>query len=82
MRSERAYRVNLRKIRFDRRALREIRRKTACPPVCKNSIISIANVVVQGNINQFGAAAMARLQHVYSRIEGSASCPSPASRWR
>ena len=58
MRSERAYRVSLRKIRFDRRALLEIL-QNGLPAGLQNSIISIGNVVVQSNINQFGAAAMA-----------------------
>ena len=68
MRSDRAYRVNLRKIRFDGRALREIL-QNGLPAGLQNSIISIANVVVQSNINQFGAAAMAGCG-AHSRIEG------------
>lgn len=47
----------------------------------QNSIISIANVVVQSNINQFGAAAMAAAART-AASRASASCPSPASRWR
>ena len=54
MRSERAYHVSLRKIRFDRRALLEIL-QNGLPAGLQNSIISIGNVVVQSNINQFGA---------------------------
>ena len=73
MRSDRAYRVNLRKIRFDGRALREIL-QNGLPAGLQNSIISIANVVVQSNINQFGAAAMAGCG-AHSRIEGFGFLP-------
>ena len=73
MRSERAYRVSLRKIRFDRRALIEIL-QNGLPAGLQNSIISIGNVVVQSNINQFGAAAMAGCG-AHSRIEGFGFLP-------
>lgn len=73
MRSERAYRVSLRKIRFDRRALLEIL-QNGLPAGLQNSIISIGNVVVQSNINQFGAAAMAGCG-AHSRIEGFGFLP-------
>ena len=73
MRSERAYRVSLRKIRFDRRALLEIL-QNGLPAGLQNSIISIGNVVVQSNINQFGAAAMAGCG-AYSKVEGFAFLP-------
>ena len=46
------------------------------PAGIQNSIISVANVFVQSNINKFGATAVAGCGS-YSKIEGSASCPSP-----
>lgn len=73
MRSERDYRVNLRAIRFDRPALRDIL-QNGVPAGLSNSIISIANVVMQSNINAFGAAAMAGCG-AHMKIEGFAFLP-------
>ena len=73
IRSERAYHVDVRKIRFERRALIEIL-QNGLPAGLQNSIISIANVVVQSNINAFGAAAMAGCG-AHSRIEGFGFLP-------
>ena len=44
------------------------------PSGIQNSVISIANVIVQSNINSFGAQAMAGCG-AYSKVEGFASCP-------
>ena len=71
--SDRDYRVDLRKIRFELRALKEIL-KNGLPAGVANCIISFANVVVQANINAFGAAAMAGCG-AHSRIEGFAFLP-------
>ena len=73
MHSDRDYRLSLRRIRFDLPALREIL-SNGVPSGLANCIISIANVVVQANINAFGAAAMAGCG-AHSRIEGFAFLP-------
>lgn len=73
IRSERDYHVDVRKIRFEKRALIEIL-QNGLPAGLQNSIISIANVVVQSNINAFGAAAMAGCG-AHSRIEGFGFLP-------
>lgn len=73
MHSDRDYQLNLRRIRFDLPALREIL-SNGVPSGLANCIISIANVVVQANINAFGAAAMAGCG-AHSRIEGFAFLP-------
>ena len=71
--SDRDYRVELPRIRFDLPILREIM-ENGIPAGFANSIIAIANVVVQANINAFGAAAMAGCG-AHSRIEGFAFLP-------
>lgn len=73
MHSDRDYRVYLREIRFHRATLREIL-QNGLPAGLANSIIAIANVVVQSNINAFGAAAMAGCG-AHARIEGFAFLP-------
>lgn len=73
MRSDPDYRVDLRKIRIDPAALRQIL-QNGIPSGISNCIISFANVVVQTNINAFGAAAMAGCG-AHSRIEGFAFLP-------
>ena len=73
MHSDRDYRLSLRRIRFDLPALREIL-SNGVPSGLANCIISIANVVVQANINAFGAAAMAGCG-AHTRIEGFAFLP-------
>ena len=71
--SDRDYRVNLKKIGFDMSALREIL-QNGIPSGLADCIIAVANVVVQANINAFGAAAMAGCG-AHSRIEGFAFLP-------
>ena len=73
MHSDRDYRVDLRKLGFDLPALRAIL-SNGVPSGVANCIISFANVVVQSNINAFGAAAMAGCG-AHSRIEGFAFLP-------
>lgn len=71
--SDREYRVKLSKIHFNLPMLKEIM-DNGIPSGFANSIIAIANVVVQANINAFGAAAMAGCG-AHSRIEGFAFLP-------
>lgn len=67
------YRIQITKIRFDIKILREIIR-IGLPSGVQNSIIAFANVVVQSYINVFGEMAMAGYG-VYSKIEGFAFLP-------
>jgi len=67
------YRVHIRQIRFDRKSLVEIVRY-GLPSGIQNSVIALANVVVQANINSFGKAAMAGCGS-YSKLEGFAFLP-------
>ncbi len=73
MRASDVYQVSLRKIRFDMPLLRQIV-NIGLPSGLQNSVISIANVVVQSNINAFGSDAMAGCG-AYSKIEGFAFLP-------
>lgn len=65
--------LRLREIRFHREMLEEILRM-GIPSGIQNSIIALANIVVQSNINGFGKAAMAGCGS-YSKIEGFAFLP-------
>ena len=76
MRMEGACRLNLRRVRFDRAQLRHITNQ-GIPTGLQNSIIAIANVVVQSNINTFGGDVMAG-QGAYSKVEGFAFLPITA----
>ena len=73
MRVKEAYQLKLRDIRFNFSALKSIIR-FGLPSGIQNSVISIANVVVQTNINAFGAAAMAGCG-AYSKLEGFSFLP-------
>ncbi len=73
MHSDPEYRVDLKKLCFDRPSLRAIL-QNGVPSGFANCIISFANVVVQASINGFGAAAMAGCG-AHSRIEGFAFLP-------
>ena len=66
-------RLRLRSIGFHRASLQGILRM-GLPSGIQNSVISLANIVVQANINSFGAAAMAGCG-AYSKIEGFAFLP-------
>ncbi len=66
--SEGYYQLHLKEIGFDLGRLREILHQ-GIPSGVNNSIISIANVVVQSNINAFGDDAMAGCGS-YSKVEG------------
>jgi Na+-driven multidrug efflux pump len=67
------YRVSLRKIRFHKESLLQIIRY-GLPSGVQNSVIALANVVVQSNINSFGKAAMAGCGYYY-KLEGFAFLP-------
>ena len=66
-------RVRIKEITFDKKSLIYII-KYGLPSGVQNSVIAIANVVVQSNINSFGKAAMAGCGS-YSKLEGFAFLP-------
>lgn len=67
------YRVSLKLIRFDFPMLKQII-ANGLPAGFQNSIIALANVVVQSNINKFGKMAVAGCG-AYSKIEGFGFLP-------
>lgn len=67
------YKLRVREIRFDFSCLKSIVR-FGLPSGVQNSVIGIANLVVQTNINAFGAAAMAGCG-AHAKIEGFAFLP-------
>ena len=67
------YRLRLKKIRFHKQNLLDIIR-FGLPSAVQNSVIAFANVVVQTNINSFGAEAMAGCG-AYAKLEGFAFLP-------
>lgn len=73
VRTQEVYRVRIREIRFHPVLFRQII-GIGLPSGMQNSIISIANIVVQSNINKFGVMAVAGCG-VYSKIEGFAFLP-------
>lgn len=73
LRVDAPYRIKVRNIRFHKKSLLEIVR-FGLPSGVQNSVIAIANVFVQTNINSFGKAAMAGCGS-YSKLEGFAFLP-------
>ncbi len=73
MRAKEEYRIVLKEIRFDRNMMRQII-SNGFPAGVQNSIIALANVVVQSNINVFGMTAVAGCG-AYSKIEGFGFLP-------
>ncbi len=73
MTTKEEYRVSIRKIGFDKGMLKLII-KYGLPSGLQNSVIAIANVVVQSNINSFGKMAVSGCG-AYSKIEGFAFLP-------
>lgn len=67
------YKVHIRQIRFHKESFLQIIRY-GLPSGVQNSVIALANVVVQSNINSFGKAAMAGCGS-YSKLEGFAFLP-------
>ena len=68
-----AYAVRWREVRFDGPTLRAVVAQ-GLPSGVQNSVISLANVIVQANINAFGSQAMAGCA-AYSKVEGFAFLP-------
>ncbi|PWM20401.1 MAG: MATE family efflux transporter [Collinsella tanakaei] len=68
-----AYGVRWRQVRFHGSTLRAVVVQ-GVPSGVQNSVISLANVIVQANINSFGAQAMAGCG-AYSKVEGFAFLP-------
>ncbi len=73
MRTNAPYKLKLKEVRFHRKSLGEIVRY-GLPSGVQNSVIALANVVVQSNINSFGKAAMAGCGS-YAKLEGFAFLP-------
>ena len=73
LRIDAPYRVKLQQIRFHKDSFFEIVRY-GIPSGVQNSVIALANVFVQSNINSFGKAAMAGCGS-YSKLEGFAFLP-------
>ena len=73
LRVDAPYRVSIKKIRFHKKSLVSII-KYGLPSGVQNSVIALANVVVQTNINSFGKYAMAGCGS-YSKLEGFAFLP-------
>ena len=73
LRVDAPYKVSLRAIRFHKDSLMAIVRY-GLPSGVQNSVIALANVFVQSNINSFGKAAMAGCGS-YSKLEGFAFLP-------
>ena len=67
------YHLSLRSLRVEPRILRETLR-AGLPAGVQNSVTALANVIVQSNINAFGAVAMAG-SGAYSKLEGFAFLP-------
>ena len=65
--------VRINRLGFDRSMLRRIL-QNGLPSGIQNSVIAFANVIVQTNINSFGATAMAGYG-AYSKIEGFGFLP-------
>ena len=73
MRVNDVYQIRLKEVRLDPDMVRQII-KIGLPSGMQNSIISIANIVVQSNINAFGTAAMAGCGS-YGKLEGFGFLP-------
>lgn len=67
------YQLEIKKIKFDKKMLKLIL-KYGMPAGIQNSVIALANVFVQSNINTFGNNAMAGCG-TYSKLEGFAFLP-------
>lgn len=67
------YKVYIKKIRFHKNSFKKII-SYGVPSGVQNSVIALANVFVQTNINSFGKAAMAGCGS-YSKLEGFAFLP-------
>lgn len=79
LKSPEVYRISFKKISIDKRMLRQII-SNGLPAGLQNSIIALANVIVQSNINTFGQMAVAGCGS-YSKVEGSPSFRLHALHW-
>ena len=73
LRTKERYQLVLRDVHFDRKSLVDILR-FGLPAGVQSSVINFANLVVQSNINSFGAAAMAGCG-AHAKIEGFVVLP-------
>lgn len=73
MRTKDIYRLEIKKIRIDKRMMKRIL-KIGIPSGIQQSIISLSNVVVQANVNVFGAAVMAGFG-AYNKVDGFVVLP-------
>ena len=73
LRIDAPYRITLKEVGFDKKSLLDIV-KYGLPSGVQNSVIALANVFVQTNINSFGKSAMAGCG-AYSKLEGFAFLP-------
>ena len=73
VRYEGPYQLKLKEIRFHAQSMKDILRY-GLPSGVQNSVIAMANVVVQSNINSFGKEAMAGCGS-YSKLEGFVFLP-------
>lgn len=73
VRTKKEYHVNVRRIRFDMFMLKQVI-QNGLPAGVQNSVIALANIVVQSNINAFGKMAVAGCG-AYSKIEGFGFLP-------
>ncbi len=71
--TQEAYGVRWRQVRFDLPMLRRVV-GLGIPSGVQNSVIALANVIVQSNINVFGSAAMAGCG-AHAKVEGFAFLP-------
>jgi len=73
LRSKGEYRLRIREVSFHKESLKKIIR-FGLPSGVQNSVIAMANLVVQTNINSFGQFAMAGCGS-YAKVEGFAFLP-------
>lgn len=73
MRTKDIYRLELRKIKIDKRMMKRILR-LGIPSGIQQSIISLSNVVVQANVNIFGSTVMAGFG-AYNKVDGFVVLP-------
>ncbi len=73
IKSDQMYRLQIRKIKFHKDIFKRII-KIGLPSAIQNGIVSLSNVIVQANINSFGAIAMAGAGS-YMKVDGFAVMP-------
>lgn len=73
LRTDDIYQVSIAKLRIDRRMMKRIL-ALGIPSGIQQSIISLSNVIVQANINVYGASAMAGYG-AYTKVDGFAVLP-------